>query len=40
MADGVTAIEALENVEVIISEWLETAAELGREIPEPKGKLN
>ena len=39
MADGKTAVEALENVEVIISEWIETAKELGREIPQPKGKL-
>ena len=39
MADGATAVEALENVEVVISEWIETAKELGREIPEPKGKL-
>lgn len=39
MADGVTPAEALENVEVIISEWIETAKELGREIPVPKGKL-
>ena len=39
MAEGSTTIEALENVEVIISEWIETAAELGREIPEPKGKF-
>ena len=39
MADGATAEEALENVEVVISEWIETAKELGREIPEPKGKL-
>lgn len=39
MADGTSAIEALENVEVIITEWLETASELGREIPQPKGKL-
>lgn len=39
MADGTTAIEALENVEIVISEWLETAEELGREIPQPKGKL-
>ena len=39
MADGMTPAEALENVEVIISEWLETAKELGREIPVPKGKL-
>ena len=39
MADGKTAVEALENVETIISEWIETAKELGREIPQPKGKL-
>lgn len=39
MADGATAKEALHNVEIIAQEWLETAAELGREIPVPKGKL-
>lgn len=39
MADGTTAVEALENVEVIISEWIETATELGRDIPQPKGRL-
>ena len=39
MADGVTYEEALENVQVIISEWIETAESLGREIPVPKGKL-
>ena len=39
MADGRTAVEALENVELIISEWIETAKEVGREIPQPKGKL-
>lgn len=39
MADGMTPAEALENVEVIISEWIENAKELGREIPVPKGKL-
>ncbi len=39
MADGDTAVEALENVELIISEWLDTAKEIGRSIPEPKGKL-
>ena len=39
MADGSTAIEALENVETVISEWIETAKEIGREIPTPKGKL-
>ena len=39
MADGSTYREALENVEIIIKEWIETAAELGREIPQPKGRL-
>ncbi len=39
MADGATAKEVLHNVEIIAQEWLETAAELGREIPVPKGKL-
>ena len=39
MADGPTAKEALQNVERIACEWLETARELGREIPVPKGRL-
>jgi predicted RNase H-like HicB family nuclease len=39
MADGDTYYEALKNVEIVIQEWIETATELGREIPEPKGKL-
>lgn len=39
MADGATPAEALENVERIISEWLDTATEQGREIPIPKGRL-
>ncbi|MBI5214270.1 MAG: type II toxin-antitoxin system HicB family antitoxin [Ignavibacteriae bacterium] len=38
-SDGATYQEALENVEVIIHEWIETAKELGRPIPEPKGRL-
>lgn len=38
-ADGKTKQKALANVEVIIEEWIETARELGREIPEPKGRL-
>jgi len=28
--------EAIANVEVVIDEWIETARELGRPIPEPK----
>ena len=39
MADGTTAQEALANAEAIAHEWIETARELGRAIPEPKGKL-
>ena len=39
MADGKTAQEALNNVEIIAEEWIETALELGREIPVPKGRL-
>jgi predicted RNase H-like HicB family nuclease len=38
-ADGATRQEALANVEAIIAEWMETARELGRSIPEPKGRL-
>ena len=38
-ADGATYAEALANVDVIIQEWIETAEELGRAIPEPKGRL-
>jgi predicted RNase H-like HicB family nuclease len=39
MADGATYEEALENVQVTIAEWVETARTLGREIPVPKGRL-
>ena len=38
-ADGATRQEALANVEIVIAEWLETALELGRPIPEPKNRL-
>ena len=38
-ADGQTYQEALANVQVVIQEWIETAKELGRPIPEPKGRL-
>ncbi len=39
MADGKTYQEALANAEQIIQEWLDTAKELGRPIPQPKGRL-
>ncbi len=38
-ADGPTYAKALANVEVVIREWIETAKELGRPIPEPRGRL-
>ena len=39
MADGQTYQEALANAERIVQEWIETAKELGRPIPEAKGRL-
>lgn len=38
-ADGATYQEALENVQQVTQEWIETATELQRPIPEPKGRL-
>jgi predicted RNase H-like HicB family nuclease len=38
-ADGPTYQEALANVEVVVHEWIETAKELGRDIPLPRGRL-
>jgi predicted RNase H-like HicB family nuclease len=38
-ADGETYHAALANVEVVMQEWIETAKELGRPIPQPKGRL-
>jgi predicted RNase H-like HicB family nuclease len=39
MADGGSYKEALEKIENVISDWIETAKSLGREIPQPKGRL-
>jgi predicted RNase H-like HicB family nuclease len=38
-ADGGTYQEAVANVQVIIQRWIETAKELGRPIPQSKGRL-
>jgi predicted RNase H-like HicB family nuclease len=39
MADGQSYVEAVENAEEVICQWLETATSLGRDIPIPKGRL-
>ncbi|MGC8501361.1 MAG: type II toxin-antitoxin system HicB family antitoxin [Leptospirillia bacterium] len=39
MADGTTYQEAVANAEVVIGEWIQTAKDLGRPIPEPSGRL-
>jgi predicted RNase H-like HicB family nuclease len=39
MADGPSMSEALAAVEQVAREWIETAQELGRAIPVPKGRL-
>ena len=39
VADGETYQEALANAEIVIGEWIEVARDLGRAIPEPKGRL-
>ncbi|MEH2294318.1 MAG: type II toxin-antitoxin system HicB family antitoxin [Nostoc sp.] len=37
--DGDTYQEALHNVELVMEEWIETAKDLGRPIPEPRPRL-
>jgi predicted RNase H-like HicB family nuclease len=39
MADGKTYAEAVQNAQQIIMEGIETAESLGREIPQPRGRL-
>jgi predicted RNase H-like HicB family nuclease len=38
-ADGLTYKDSLANAEAVIQEWIDTAKELGRPIPKPKGRL-
>ena len=38
-ADGITYQAALAQAEIVIGEWIETARELGRPMPEPRGRL-
>jgi predicted RNase H-like HicB family nuclease len=39
IADGATYQEAVANAERVIGEWVKMATELGRPIPEPRGRL-
>jgi predicted RNase H-like HicB family nuclease len=39
MADGETYEQAVANARQVIEEWIETACELGRPIPAPRGRL-
>jgi predicted RNase H-like HicB family nuclease len=39
IADGQSYNDVIDNVQIIMAEWIETARPLGRSIPEPKGKL-
>lgn len=39
MADGETYQEALLNAQQVIQEWISTAKELGRTVPQPRGRL-
>ena len=39
MADGQTYVEAVQNAEISIEEWIETAQLSGRPIPAARGKL-
>ncbi|MEA3414674.1 MAG: type II toxin-antitoxin system HicB family antitoxin [Thermodesulfobacteriota bacterium] len=39
MADGETYEGEIKNAQVIISEWIDTAQKIGKEIPMPRGRL-
>ena len=39
VSDGKSYEEATKNAQIVISEWIETAERLGRQIPYPKGRL-
>ena len=38
MSDGASYAEAIANAEDAMHAWIETARELGREVPTPKGR--
>ncbi len=38
IAHGPTQLSALENIQIAMDLWIETARETSREIPQPKGR--
>jgi predicted RNase H-like HicB family nuclease len=40
MADGATYEDAVANAQTVIREWIDTALEMGRTVPEPRGRLS
>jgi predicted RNase H-like HicB family nuclease len=38
-ANGPTADAALANAQIVAREWIKMSREIGRSIPEPKGRL-
>jgi predicted RNase H-like HicB family nuclease len=38
-ADGPTYEAALASMKTVVAEWIDTAREIGRPIPEPRGRL-
>ncbi len=38
VSDGASYEQAIANAQIVIREWIETARELGRPIPEPRGR--
>ncbi len=39
MADGNSYNEVLENIQIVMQEWIDMAKSINRSIPEPKGRL-
>ena len=39
IADGATKAKALQAIERVAKAWMQTARELGRLVPEPRGRL-
>lgn len=38
-ADGTSYGDVIQNIQVVIDEWIQSATEMGRKIPVPRGRL-